>query len=171
MAGVLIVDTIRNEANSISLPIPYLQRRIIQRTTRWFKGGLWNPGNTYYEIPGSYINITPMYDNSYITYTYMSPTGHRGAYAHAISHWIFMVNGGEYARHSRSVDHQESGHIHRWEIPSWGKGRSGSLGYVSRQYNDGNHCIHYNGRRYVDGSDSSRAVPAYISVEEYLPAP
>ena len=170
MAGILTVDTIRNVDNSVNLQTSYLQRRLVQRTTRWFKGGLWNPGNNYREIPGSLINITPTYDNSILVYTYMCPLGHRGA-AHSITHWVFVSNGQEYARHSRSVDHQESGAIHRWEVPSWGKGRSGSMGYYTRQYVDSNHSVHYNGRRYINGSDSSRGVPSFVQVEEYVPAP
>lgn len=170
MSGILKVDTIRNTANSVNLQTTYLQRRVVQRTTRWFKGGLWNPSNQYREIPGSMINITPLYDNSYLTYTCMIPLGHRGA-AHSITHWIFYAAGNEYARHSRSVDHQESGAIHRWEVASWGAGRSGTMGYLVRQYADSNHSVHFNGRRYIDGSDSSRGVPSFIQVEEYLPAP
>lgn len=170
MASILRVDNIRNNANTVNLPISYLQRRLVQRTTRWFKGGLWNPGNTYYEIPGSFINITPLYDNSFLVYTYMCPLGHRGV-AHSISHWIFIANGQEYFRHSRSADHNEAGHIHRWEIASWGKGKSSSMGYITRQYSDSTHSVHFNGRRYIDGIDSSRGVPSYVSVEEFVPAP
>ena len=70
MASTLIVDTIRNGANSVNIQTTYLQRRLVQRVNRWFRGGVWNPGNTYYEIPGSFLNITPMYDNSYLLYSY-----------------------------------------------------------------------------------------------------
>jgi len=170
MSGILRVDSIRNPANSVGFPVTYLNRRLVQRSTQWFKGGLWNPGNQYREIPGCMMNITPLYDNSFLTYTCMIPLGHRQN-AHSITHWIFYANGNEYARHSRSVDHQESGSIHRWEDPSWGKGRAGTMGYLVRQYGDGTHSVHYNGRRYIDGADSSRGVPNFVSVEEYLPAP
>jgi hypothetical protein len=169
MSGILKVDQIRNNDQSVRIFTEQLTRRLIQRTTRWFRGGLWNPGNNYYEIPGSFINITPLYDNSFIRYTYMCPLGHRGA-AHSITHWIFMANGQEYARHSRSMDHQEEGAIHQWEVPSWGKGKSGSLGYLTRQYADSNHSVHFNGRRYTAGADSSRGEAAWVSVEEYVPA-
>jgi hypothetical protein len=169
MSSEIIVNTIRNTANTVNLQTPYLSRRLIQRTNRWFRGGVWNPGNTYYEVPGSVIAITPFYDNSFIMYSYMCPLGHVWA-AHSISHWIFNVNGREFARHNRSVDHQESGHIIKWEVPSWGKGVSGNMGYFTRQYSSGNHGVHFNARRYIDGSDSTRSVPSFISVEEYLPA-
>jgi hypothetical protein len=170
MTGILRVDTIRNTANTVNLPTVYLKRRIVQRTTRWFNGGLWNPGNNYKEVPGCMLSITPTYDDSILVYTCMVPLGHRGA-AHSITHWIFYAGGNEYARHSRSIDHQESGAIHRWEVASWGKGRTGAMGYMTRQYSDSNHSVHYNGRRYIDGSDSSRGVPSWCSVEEYVQAP
>jgi hypothetical protein len=170
MSSTLIVDTIRNTANSVNIQTTYLQRRLVQRVNRWFRGGIWNPGNTYYEVPGSFLNITPLYDNSYLLYSYRCPLGHAWN-AHSITHWIFQVNGTEFARHTRSVDHQESGHNHRWEVPSWGKGRSGSMGYYTRNYNSGNHGAHFNARRYIDGSDSTRSVPSFVSIEEYLPAP
>ena len=169
MSGILKVDTIRNTAGTVVVPTTAFNRRVVQRVTRWFKGGLWNPGNNYREVPGSFIDISPLYSNSYLVYTWMCPLGHRGA-AHSITHWIFYAGGNEYARHSRSVDHQESGTIHRWEVASWGAGRSGSMGYLTRQYSDSNHSVHYNGQRYQNGSDSSRGVPSYVSVEEYLPA-
>jgi hypothetical protein len=169
MAGILITDLIRNPSNTTSIPVQYFQRRIIQRTTRWFKGGLWNPGNNYYEIPGSFINITPLYSNSIISYSYMCPLGHRGA-AHSITHWIFLAGGTEFARHCRSVDHQESGAIHRWEVPSPGAGRSISLGYITRQYSDSNHSVHFNGRRYLNGGQADQGVPSSVTVEEYFPA-
>lgn len=169
MSSTIITDNIRNTSGTVQLPTPYLKRRMVQRVTRWFKGGLWNPGNTWYEVPGSLINITPFYDNSLITYSYMCPLGHVWN-AHSITHWLFFVNGDEYARHNRSIDHQESGHIMKWEVPSWGKGRSGTMGYFTRQYASGSHGVHFNGRRYFDGSDSSRGIPSFVSVEEYLPA-
>jgi hypothetical protein len=169
MTGRIQVDNIGNPAATVNLRTEYLHRRLIQRTNRWFKGGLWNPGNEFKEIPGSFLNFTPLYDDSYLLYTYMCPLGHRGA-AHSITHWIFMAGGQEFARHTRAMDHQEAGSIHRWEVPSWGAGKSGSMGYFARQYADSNHSVHYNGRRYIDGSDSSRGVPAFVSIEEFLPA-
>jgi hypothetical protein len=45
------------------------------------------------------------------------------------------------------------------------------MGYFVRQYSDSNHSVHYNGRRYINGSDSSRGVPSFVQVEEYVPAP
>lgn len=167
MSGILKVDTVRNVANTVNLPMTALKRRVVQRYTRWFKGGLWNPSNQYREIPGCMMNITPMYSDSIIIYTCMIPLGHRGD--HPIHHWIFYANGQEYARHGRGQNHQEEGSIHRWEVPSWGKGASGTIGYLVRQYSDSNHSVHFNGRRYIDGSDSSRGVPNYVSVEEYVP--
>lgn len=169
MTGTLLVNTIRNTANTVNLSTTYFNRRLTQRTTRWFKGGLWNPGNTYYEVPGSWLSITPLYSNSYLIYTWMCPLGHRGA-AHSISHWIFYANGQEFARHSSSGDHNESGIIRRWEVPSWGAGRTGAMGYTTRQYADSNHSVHFNGRRFIDGADSSRGINSWVSVEEWTSA-
>jgi hypothetical protein len=169
MAGYLRFDNIRNSAGNVVLPTYTLKRRMVQRISMMWRGGLWNPGNNYQEIPGSMISITPFYDNSRLVYTYMCPLGHRGA-AHSITHWIFMVNGQEYARHNRSVDHQESGHVMRWEVPSWGTDRAGSIGYMTRQYGDSTHSVHFNGRRYLDGGDNSQGVPAQVTVEEIVPS-
>ena len=167
MTGVLKVDNIRNVGNTVNLPVSYMNRRLIQKSTKYFRGGLWNPGNTYYEIPGSLMNLTPFYDNSFIVYTYSCPAGHVWN-AHCISHWIFHINGQEYARHNKSGDHHESNSIVRWEFASPGAGRSTTMGYYARQYSSGNHGVHFNGRRYIDGSDSSRGVGAFVSVEEYI---
>ena len=60
-------------------------------------------------------------------------------------------------------------HAHRWEVASWGAGKTGNMGYISRQYGDGTHSVHFNARRWIDGSDTSPAVPSYVLVEEYLP--
>lgn len=170
MPGIIRVDTVRNPGNTVNLSTQHFQRRLIQRVSRRWEGGLWNPGNTYYEIPGSFVNITPLYDESYISYTFTSMLAQRGTSAHAITHWIFTAAGQEYGRHSRSMDHLESGNILRFEIPSWGKGRTGGMGFFARQYGDGTHSVHFNSRRYIDGIDSSRAIPVQVSAEEYLPA-
>ncbi len=167
MSGRLIVDTIRNSSNSINLSSAYFSRRVLQRTVRKYENGLWNPGNTYYEIPGTWLNITPFSNSSYISYRLTTAASQRGNYAHAISHWIFMCNGREWARHCTSNDHVETGHSFKFEIPSWGAGRTGNMGFVGRQYGDGNHCIHFHGSRYRDGSDYSPPSPAQVIVEEY----
>ena len=169
MVSILKVDALYNTAGNAGGNIRSYQRRVIQRVTRWWTGGIWNPGNNYYEIPGSMISITPLYSQSYLVYTYMCPLGHRGA-AHSITHWILMVDGKEYARHSRSVDHQESGSIQKWEVPSWGAGRSSSIGYVARQYSDSDHSVHFNGRRYKDGTQTDSGVAAQVTVEEVYPS-
>ena len=168
MASIVYTNNLLMENSALNVPMAGLVSRTVQRITSRFPGGLHNPSNQYREIPGSMLNITPFYDNSTIVYTLMCALGHRGA-AHSISHWIFMVNGVEFARHNRSVDHQESGTYQTWSVPSWGKGRSGTIGYLARQYNDSTHSVHFNGRRYFNGIDSSRAVANFVSVEEQMP--
>ena len=171
MSGIIRVNNIKNEDDSVNLSTSFFQRRLVQRYTRWFFGGVWNPGNSYFEIPGSYINVTPLYDNSLLVYSTSAPIGHVGGWnRHCISHWVFTVNGTEYARHNRSMDHIENGNILRWEVPSWGKGVASSMGYIARQYNSGNHGVHFNGRRYLNGTSVNAPVPVYVSVEEYVEA-
>lgn len=168
MPSIVYTNNLQTESANLNIPFYGLTSRTAQRITYRFPGGYHNMGNNYRQIPGSNINITPFYDNSTLVYTLMCPLGHRGA-AHSITHWIFMVNGTEYARHNRSVDHQESGTYQTWAVPSWGKGRSGTMGYIARQYGDGTHSVHFNARRYIDGSDSTRGVPNFVTVEEVLP--
>jgi len=167
MASELKVDTIRNQGNTVNIPVSSLKRRITQRITRNYKPiGIWNPGNSYYPMPGSFLSITPMYDDSYLVYSYTCPVGHVWN-AHSISHWILMANGTEYLRFCKSNHHIENAHISKWEIPSWGAGQTGNIGFMTRNYSSGNHGVHFNGRRYIDGSDSSRSVDVFISLEEY----
>lgn len=168
MSQTLLVDTIRNSANTVNFSTQHLRRRLVQRINKRFFGGMWNTGNEYRPVPGNGLSITPFYDDSIIVYTCMLPHGHRGASAHSITHYKFYVRGNEYARHCKSGDHYANGHIHRWEVPSWGAGSAGMLGYHVRQYGDGTHCTHFNARRWIDGSDSSRAVPSYVMLEEYV---
>lgn len=177
MTATLIVDTIRNSANTVNLQTTYLRRRLVQRIYKRFIGtgfdgtyGMWNPGNEYRPIPGNTLVITPVYSDSILVYTCNGPMGHRGGSSHSITHWKFYAGGQEYARHSKSGTHFGCASTMRWEVPSWGAGRAGAMGYIVRQYGDGTHCTHFNGRRWIDGSDSNRAVPSYVMVEEYVPA-
>jgi hypothetical protein len=178
MTATLIVDNIRNSANTVNLQTTYLRRRLVQRIYARYHtggnptetgGGLWNPGNEYRPIPGNSMSITPVYDNSILVYTCHAPCGHRQN-SHSISHWKFYAGGQEYARHSKSGTHMSTAHTMRWEVPSWGAGRAGMMGYQVRQYGDGTHSTHFNGRRWLDGNDTSRSVPSYVMVEEYIPA-
>lgn len=167
MSLTIKVDEIENPGG-VNLPVETLKRRMVQRFTRTFKGGIWNPGNTYYEIPGSFINITPLYDDSVLVYTYSGAVSWiNGWNNHSISHWRFYVNGQEYARHNKSTDWIEENAIVKWEVPSWGAGASGSMGYYARQYNNGNHGVHFNARHYRDRSRVQEPVNVYISVEEF----
>lgn len=170
MSGTLVVDNIRNSANTVNFPVSYFKRRLVQKLTRRYPGGAWNPSNTYWEIPGSFLGITPQYDNSYIIYTYSGPLSHiNGWSAHCITHWIFYAYGNEQCRFSRSVDHIENNAIFRWQIPSEGAGKACNAGFYARQYSNGNHGAHFNARRYRDGSNvSGELVGAYISMEEYV---
>jgi hypothetical protein len=166
MAGILKVDNIRNSANTVNMPTTYFKRRTLQRWSKWFKGGLWNPSNTYWEIPGSWINLTPMSDTSRITYSFNAPVGHVWN-SHSISHWIFYAYGLEQCRFSKSCTHLETAALFQWEVLSQGAGKSLSMGFYARQYNNGNHGVHFNARRYRDGSNVNEPVGCYVSCEEY----
>ena len=180
MTAILRVNTITNSTASVSLATTYFKRRLVQRIYKRFHGGgnpietgggMWNPGNEYRPIPGNSLSITPIYSDSILVYTCNAPMGHRGGSAHSITHWKFYAGGQEYARHSKAGTHLSCAHVNRWEVPSWGAGRAGMMGYQVRQYGDGSHCTHFNARRWLDGSDTSRSVPSYVMVEEYVTAP
>jgi hypothetical protein len=179
MTATLRVNTIANSTASVSIATTYFQRRLVQRIYKRFHGGgnpteggngLWNPGNEYRPIPGNSLSITPLYSNSILVYSCNSPQGHRQN-SHSISHWKFYAGGVEYVRHTQAGTHLSCAHVHRWEVPSWGAGRAGMMGYQVRQYGDGTHSTHFNGRRWLDGNDTSRTVPSYVMVEEYVTAP
>jgi hypothetical protein len=170
MTATLIVNNIANSTGTVNLSTTYFKRRLVQRIYKRFFGGLWNTGNEYRPIPGNSLSITPVYSDSILVYTCNAPVGHRQN-AHSITHWKFMAGGQEFARHSKSGQHLGAGHVHRWEVPSWGAGRAGMMGYQVRQYGDGTHSLHFNGRRWIDGSSSPRGVPSYVMVEEYVIAP
>lgn len=170
MSSTLIVDNIQDSASSVDIATYSLQRRLVQRIHKRFYGGMWNPGNQWRPVPGNTLSITPMYDNSILVYTCQLPRGHRGGNAHSITHYKFYAGGQEYARHSCSGEHYGHGKTERFEVASWGAGRAGSMGYFVRQYGDSTHSAHFNGRRWINGSDSSRSVPSYVMVEEYVPA-
>lgn len=170
MSEPLTVRELESSDGSINIQTTSLKSRLVQRFTRTFKGGTWNPANTYYEIPGSFINITPLYDNSIIIYTYTGAVAWINAWTsnHAISHWRFYVNGKEHARHNKSARYIEENSVVKWEVPSWGAGRSGSMGYYARQYNNGNNGVYFNGRNYKDGGRSIEPVSVFISIEEIV---
>lgn len=174
MTGILKVDTIQNSTGAVSLNVEYMRKRLVQRTQQTFKFGTWNPGNTYYQIPGSTIGITPMYDQSFIRYVLRMPiTYPNGGNAQEISHWIFFAEGRwgtrEYARHCRSKDHLEDGASHEWWIPSWGEGKATTMGYMMRNYQSGSHYIATNASYWWNGVGSFRAQQSWVMAEEWLP--
>lgn len=174
MTGVLRVDTIQNSTGTVSVPVEFMRKRLIQRTQQTFKFGTWNPGNTYYQIPGSTIGITPVYDHSFIRYVLRMPiTYPNGGNAHEISHWIFQAEGRwgtrEYARFCRSKDHLEDAFSQEWWISSWGAGKATTMGYVMRNYSSGSHYIATNASYWWNGGGSFRAQQSWVMAEEWLP--
>lgn len=168
MTGTLAVDTLENSNSSFSIPTSYLKGRLVQRTTRFFfNTAVWNPGNSFYEVPGSWISITPLYDNSKIQYSWMCCMGHFGRQVLSITHFKFMCNGAELNRFGRSGDHLECGNTVSWELDSQGAGKTMRMGFLGRQYASNQHSAHFNARRYFNGADSTRAVPIWVAAEEY----
>jgi hypothetical protein len=174
MTGILLVDQIQNSTGTVRVDVEFMKKRLIQRTQRVFKFGTWNPGNTYYQIPGSTIGITPVYDQSYIRYILKMPVTYpNGGNAHEISHWIFYAEGRwgnrEYARYCRSGDHMEDGFSHEWWIPSYGKGEAATMGLLMRNYSSGSHYIATNASYWWNGGGSFRAQQSWVTAEEWLP--
>jgi hypothetical protein len=174
MTGILKVDTIQNSTGTVSIPVEFMRKRLIQRTQKTFKLGTWNPGNTYYTIPGSTIGLTPVYDHSFIRYVLRMPiTYPNGGNQHEISHWIFYAEGRwgnrEYARFCRSKDHLEDAFSQEWWISSWGAGKATTMGYIMRNYASGSNYIATNASCWWNGTASFRAQQSWVMAEEWLP--
>jgi hypothetical protein len=86
-----------------------------------------------------------------------------------ITHWIFYRDHIEYGRHSRSGHHVENAFAQEWDVPSWGAGQYGRLGYKFRAYSEGNHNAHLYYTRYWDGGGNSLEIQGQVIVEEYIP--
>lgn len=169
MTGIIRTDTIQNEAGTISLPVSFMQRRIIQRVSYTHRVGWWRGNNTYYWVPGAYIDFRPERSDSRIRFTCCIPTRDYGS-NHMISHWIFYVNETEYGRHSRAGHHVENAFAQEWDVPSWGEGQYARVGYRFRSYAEGNHNAHLYHTQYWDGGGAGYHIQGQSMIEEYTPA-
>lgn len=169
MAGILRVNSLGPTDDSFTRTPAQLYRRVVQRVHQRVKNsnGNWNPGNEWYPLPGSWVEITPRYSNSKIVYCCNCPVGHVWN-THAISHWYLIVNGKEYARFNKSCDHLDTSATTRWEIPSWGAGISSSIGFLTQNYSSGSHGVHFNSKRYQDGGGTYFNMDTFTSVEEII---
>ena len=168
MGGVVRATTVQNEAGTITIPTRYFSSRIIQRTAYTSRIGWWRGNNSYYWVPGAYIDFRPMRDDTRIKISFMIPTRDYGS-AHMISHWIFYRDDIEYGRHTRGGHHVENPFTQEWDLESWGAGQYARVGYKFRAYSEGNHNAHLYHARYWDGAGSGLNMPGQVIVEEYIP--
>ena len=168
MSGILNVDNIYNEAGSTVAYTSYMQRRVVQRTVYSHRVGWWYPDNTYYWVPGAYLDFRPLRSDTRIRVTMSIPAIWYGS-AHHISHWIFYKDDIEYGRHSRSGHHTENAFTQQWDVPGWQAGQIARIGYKVRAYASGNHSTHLYFTNYWDGGGASWHLKGQIFAEEYVP--
>ena len=170
MTGFLKVDTITNEANTVSIPTSYMQRRLIQRVSYTHRMGWWRGNNTYYWVPGAYMDFRPLRSDSRIRFTFNLPTRQYGASQHMIMHWIFYVDEVEYGRYTRGGHHVENAFGTEWDVPSWGENQYRRVGHKCRSYSEGTHNAHLYLTQYWDGGGASNDIQGQMIAEEYTSA-
>lgn len=170
MSSILKVDTINDENSLYSITTSNLQRRVIQRLSYTHRVGWWRANNTYYWVPGAYVDFRPLRGDSRIRFTFTIPVRQYGGGQHTISHWIFYRDEEEYGRHSRSGHHTENSFSTEWEMPSWGANSYSRVGYKVRSYNEGTHNVHLYLTQYWDGGGNSYSLKGQATVEEYISA-
>lgn len=170
MSGRLQVDTIQSENGSNGISISNMQRRVIQRTSQTYRSGYWRADNSYYWIPGMFVEFRPLRSDSRISLSFSIPTRDYGS-AHMIMHYIMYIDDQEQMRFTRGGHHVENAHAIDWEIPSWGAGQFRRVGMKARSYSEGNHNAHLYMLRYWNGGGNSLRVPGQLIMEEYTPAP
>lgn len=170
MTAILKVDSLQNEAGTITIPVSQMQHRIIQRVTYNHRAGYWTPENTYYWCPGAFIDFQPRRSDSRIRWSGSIPFRQYAYNAHGISHWIFYLDDIEIGRHSTSGHHYEQAACQEWDVPSWGAGDSKRMGYRIRSYSSGSHNIHTYYTEYWNGTGSGNNISGRVSIEEYVPS-
>jgi len=168
MTAELAVDNIYNAAGSTVAYTSYMQRRVVQRVSYVHRLGYWYPDNNYYWLPGGYLDFTPIRNDTRLRWSLNCPMIWYGS-AHNITHHIFYRDEIEYGRHSRSGHHTENANTQTWDIPTWGAGQVGRVGYRIRSYAQGNHSGHFWFTHYWDGGQVNWSTPGQIICEEYFP--
>lgn len=163
--GTVNVDKIANSAATIIVPVKELTARVVQRYVADYTGGEWNPDNNSTWVPGSYVDFTPKFSDSRISYTWRCPHAWSNA-GHAISHWRFYVNGKIMFWNSVSGNHIEDGCVIKWDFPSWGLGQA-RIGYQVRSYANDNHETRLYRTYYWNGGGSVQNCYGQLIVEEY----
>lgn len=164
--GTLTTNAFKNTSGTVVVPVKELKGRVVQRYLADYVGGEWNPDATSNWVPGAYVDFTPKFADSRISYIWRCPHAWSNA-THGISHWRFFVNGLLYYWHSTSGVHIEDGCVMKWDVPSWGT-TSGRIGYQIRSYANDNHEVRLYTTYYWNGTGRS-AQNAYgqLIVEEY----
>jgi len=166
MTGVLQVNTITNESNTFSINTQNFRRRIIQRTNYIHRTGWWRGNNTYYWVPGAYMDFRPLRGDSRIQASYNIFTRAYGS-QHMIMHWIFYVDEVEYGRFTRGGHHVENTNSTIYEVPSWGANAYRRIGFKARSYVEGNHNAHLWHTQYWDGGGNAYDCPGQMIIEEF----
>jgi hypothetical protein len=167
MAGILNVDTIQDTSGRQVFPA-YLARRVVQRVVYVHRQGWCYPDNTYYFLPGTYVDFRPIRNDTRVRVSLSIPMMWYGS-AHHISHWVFYRDDIEYGRHTNGGHHTERASVMQWDIPTWGAGQYARVGYRVRAYASGNHSTHLFHVNYWDGGGNNWNPTGQISVEEYFP--
>jgi hypothetical protein len=165
MSGQLQVDTIQSANGSNGISISNMRRRCIQRVSYTYRSGYWRGNNTYYWVPGAYVEFQPLRGDTRLYMSFSVPTRDYGS-AHMIMHWIMYVDDQEQMRFSRGGHHVENAHVFEWDVNSWGQGIR-RVGFKARSYSEGNHNAHLYMARYWNGGGNSFRLPGQLRVEEY----
>jgi hypothetical protein len=168
MTSIIQVNTIQNEAGTISRPIQDFAHRTIQRVSYTHRNGWIRGDNTYYWMPGGYADFTPIRSDSRIRSHWNIHTRDYGS-NHMIMHYVFYRDDIEYGRHTRGGHEIENTNAMEWDIPSWGAGQKARMGYRYRSYSDGNHNAHLFHTEWWDGGGSGQSVPGQYTIVEYVP--
>jgi hypothetical protein len=169
MTGILQVDTVTNESASFSISSVNFKRRIIQRTNYIHRTGWWRANNTYYWIPGAFMDFRPIRGDSRIRASYNIFMRQYGTSNHTITHYIFYVDELEYGRFSRSGHHVENTNTIHYDVPSWGADAYRRIGFKARSYSEGSHNSHLWHTQYWDGASGAYDCPGQMIIEEYVP--
>jgi hypothetical protein len=170
MSSILRVDTIQNESATFSISASHFRRRTIQRLSYTHRVGWWRSDNTYYWVPGAYVDFRPLRGDSRVKLTFNIPTRQYGTSQHTIQHWIFYRDEVELGRHTRGGHHTENAFSTEWDLASWGADVYSRVGYKTRAYADGNHNAHLYLTQYWDGTGAGFEIQGQAIVEEYVPA-
>lgn len=168
MTSQINITNLTNVSGSTAIEVKDFAHRIIQRVSYTHRNGWIRGNNTYYWMPGGYADFRPLRSDSRIRSTWNIPTRTYGS-AHMIMHYVFYRDDIEYGRYTRGGHHVENPFSQEWDIPSWGAGQVGRMGYKYRSYAEGNHNAHLFLSEYWDGGGASYNLRGQYTILEYMP--